>query len=112
MTALTETFAALFQRARRFAGLQQTDLARLLDKNQSRISRLETGGTSPTLDIVQLYAEAIGFTPLLVLLPQEAPATDDPELLAATAESLREAMGRLHDALAKLEPHLKDEKGG
>jgi transcriptional regulator with XRE-family HTH domain len=106
-TTLTETFAALFRRARRFAGLQQTDLARLTDKRQSYICRIETGGTSPSLDIVQLCAEAVGFTPLLVLLPQEDPATDDPELLAATAESLLDALRRLRNALTKLEPHLK-----
>jgi transcriptional regulator with XRE-family HTH domain len=43
---------------RRKAGLSGADLARLLNTNQPRISRIETGRTVPSLDDVRAWAEA------------------------------------------------------
>jgi transcriptional regulator with XRE-family HTH domain len=47
---------------RRKAGLSGADLARLLNTNQPRISRIETGRTVPSLDDVRAWAEATNAT--------------------------------------------------
>jgi transcriptional regulator with XRE-family HTH domain len=48
---------------RRRAGLSGADLARLLNTNQPRISRIETGRTVPSVDDVRAWAEATQATP-------------------------------------------------
>jgi transcriptional regulator with XRE-family HTH domain len=45
---------------RRKAGLSGADLARLLNTNQPRISRIETGRTVPSLDDVRAWTKATG----------------------------------------------------
>ncbi len=48
---------------RRRAGLSGADLARLLNTNQPRISRIETGRSVPSVDDVRAWAEATQATP-------------------------------------------------
>jgi transcriptional regulator with XRE-family HTH domain len=48
---------------RRQAGLSGADLARLLNTNQPRISRIETGRSVPSVDDVRAWAEATHATP-------------------------------------------------
>ena len=45
------------------AGLSGADLARILNTNQPRISRIETGRSVPSLDDVRAWAEATNATP-------------------------------------------------
>jgi len=48
---------------RRRAGLTGADLARLLDTNQPRVSRIETGRSVPSVEDVRAWAEATHATP-------------------------------------------------
>lgn len=47
-------------RARRRAGLTQTQVARQMGTTQSAISRAEAGRAQPTLDFVERFARALG----------------------------------------------------
>lgn len=59
--ALQPEFAAIeaVLRARKEKGLRQQDIARKIGTKQSVISRLEAGGTNPTVSFLQRLAEAL-----------------------------------------------------
>jgi transcriptional regulator with XRE-family HTH domain len=69
---------------RRRAGLSGADLARLLNTNQPRISRIETGRTVPSVDDVRAWAEATHAAP-----EEVAELGDLVRRLATTATSWR-----------------------
>lgn len=60
-------------RARKRAGLSQTQVARLMGVKPPLISRLESiaRGPSPTLDSLRRYAAAVGCTVIVVIRPRQ-----------------------------------------
>lgn len=80
------------RRARRKAGLSQSELARRMGTTQSAVARAESGLVRPSLDFLERFVretrESLRLGSLL-LLPAE-PATD---LQAQRAERIRRAVG-------------------
>jgi len=73
--ALEEEFALLGEmlRARRNAGLSQSDVAAKMNTKQSSIARIETNGGSknhsPSLNTLRRYADAVGCSLEVRLVP-------------------------------------------
>lgn len=63
-------------RQRREAGLKQADMARWLDVSQPTLSALETGRRRPSLDLLLMYAAALGLEVEVRISRRSADATD------------------------------------
>lgn len=61
----TREAARALARARREAGLSQAALAKKVGTGQAVISRIESGATSPTLDMVTRLARGLGMKPVI-----------------------------------------------
>jgi ribosome-binding protein aMBF1 (putative translation factor) len=57
---LASRLAEIVYRLRTNAGLTQTELARRMGTTQSAIARVEAGGSTPTLDLLDRVGRAIG----------------------------------------------------
>lgn len=68
----TREAARALARARRDAGLSQTELAVRSGTAQAVISRIERGTVSPSLDTLSKIAKGLGMRPVIALEPIEA----------------------------------------
>jgi ribosome-binding protein aMBF1 (putative translation factor) len=57
---LAGRLAELVYRLRTAAGLTQTEMARRMGTTQSAIARVESGGSTPTLDLLDRAGRAVG----------------------------------------------------
>lgn len=57
---LASCLAEIVYRLRTNAGLTQTELAKRMGTTQSAIARVEAGGSTPTLDLLDRVGRAIG----------------------------------------------------
>ena len=57
---LAGRLAEIVYRLRTSAGLTQTELARRMGTTQSAIARVEAGGSTPTLDLLDRVGRAVG----------------------------------------------------
>jgi ribosome-binding protein aMBF1 (putative translation factor) len=57
---LAGRLAEIVYRLRSAAGLTQTELARRMGTTQSAIARVESGGSTPTLDLLDRVGRAVG----------------------------------------------------
>ncbi len=57
---LAGRLAEIVYRLRTAAGLTQTELARRMGTTQSAIARVESGGSTPTLDLLDRVGRAVG----------------------------------------------------
>jgi transcriptional regulator with XRE-family HTH domain len=89
---IVQRFGARLRELRRSRGLTQAQLAQEARLTASYVGRLEAGGASPGIDLVQRLADALGTT-IHDLLPTEAP----PE----TEAVLKERARKLFDELLK-----------
>jgi transcriptional regulator with XRE-family HTH domain len=88
--------AAELRRARSMSGLSGRDLAQKIDISQSKISRIESGSTFPSLPEVRAWAEAV-----------QAPDETYHRLMALTEEA-HTAVARWRGEL-RSRPHLQDD---
>lgn len=68
----TREAARALARARRLAGLSQTELAERSGTAQAVISRIERGTVSPSLDTLSKIAKGLGMRPIVALEPLAA----------------------------------------
>jgi ribosome-binding protein aMBF1 (putative translation factor) len=57
---LASRLAEIVYRLRTNAGLTQTELAKRMGTTQSAIARVEAGGSTPTLDLLDRVGQAVG----------------------------------------------------
>lgn len=77
MTDQPTTVGARLARARRFAGLEQADLAVTLNRSRSTISAWERGLTDPPMSAVASWAQLTGRT-IDWIAYGDTPPTDTP----------------------------------
>lgn len=88
--ALAGSLAELVYNLRDEAGITQTELARRMGTTQSSIARIESGGNTPTIYLLDKLGKALG-TPLTLSAAGHAvtfglPETTDPGTLRPVAE--------------------------
>lgn len=102
MKTLNEIVGENVRRARKEAGLSQSQLAAALGCQQPLISRIETGMVSATLEVLIAIGRATGKSPAL-LLPFDG--DDEPTRIAAAAwtDSVDHARVLIQSGLAMLD---------
>ena len=90
--AVVERFARRLRELRVQRGLTQAELAKRAEVTTTYVSKLESAGAAPGIDLVEKLATALGVAPA-ELIPGESPA--DPEAVA------REQAKHLFDSLMK-----------
>ena len=83
-------FAVRLREVRLSRGMTQAELARQANVTPTYVSRLESGGAAPGIDLLDRLARALG-TSLTGLLP-DAPPADDLPVLKEQAKRLLDAL--------------------
>jgi transcriptional regulator with XRE-family HTH domain len=90
MTELARDLGRLVQAVRARTGLSQELLARRIGTTQQWLSRVERGATNPRLAEVQRIFDVLGLRLELATSPR--PVREDPDLLPAWTEELRDRL--------------------
>ena len=107
--AIVDQFAARLRELRNSRGMRQADLAKEAKVTTSYVSRLESGGAAPGIDLVARFADALGTT-VEDLVGGDTPSEEE-SVLRKRAKSLfddlmksadREALLMLCPLLARL----------
>jgi transcriptional regulator with XRE-family HTH domain len=102
--AVVHRFAARLRELRQQRGLTQQELAQRADLTPTYLSRLESAGAAPGIDLVDRLATALGTT-VHDLLPVADPP-DTRAVLRQEAERLLGTLAEDQDALSVLTPLL------
>lgn len=72
--SLRETVAANIRRIRKEKNLSQEDLADQAGVNRNYVGMVERGENSPTVDVLEKFAEAMGVDPTVFLTGARGPS--------------------------------------
>ncbi len=113
---LKQVFRDNLRARRRELGLSQAGLAELMKVNQSYVSQLESGLTSPQFETIANVSDALSTTPDALLKPgtfssptaipsgNESPGADEQSEIGAARAAKLGRLGMSEDELARLTP--------